>query len=272
MLFSTFYFSGTGNTEWSVRQFSGIVVQSGHRAELYSLDNFERYSGEELIKIVNESTGIGFANPIYGTDIPPIMKAFIHWLTELCIKEGIRAKPFYIINTFGYVNAFGPFAARKIFNKDCFELVAYVNIRLCNNISTYTHKSAFIGSEKLSIRKEKALEELTRLANRLLSSKKYIKGIGPYLLPGIFIRKKVGKSIQGHYQKISVQEKTCNRCMICVKNCPANSIKFKEQRFEFSAECTSCMRCYNFCPTASIMIDGIYTDPQEYFRYKGPER
>lgn len=37
MLFSTFYFSGTGNTKWAVGQFKDIVIKNGHQAELYCL-------------------------------------------------------------------------------------------------------------------------------------------------------------------------------------------------------------------------------------------
>ncbi|WP_085832383.1 EFR1 family ferrodoxin [Clostridium merdae] len=271
MLFTTFYFSGTGNTKWVVEQFKSTVIQSGHQAELYSIDDFKRCKSENLIKIVKESTCIGFANPIYGADIPSIMKAFIRFLTDSLKTEKVYSKPFYFINTFGYVNAYGPFEAKKLFDKDCFKLMAYVNIRVCNNISTYRHKSQLVSSKKLRIRKARAEDELKIMINRLLSSKKHIKGIGPYLLPGILIRKKTQKVIQNNYQLLSVQAKTCNRCMLCLNNCPTRCIKLNNQQFEFSAECTACMRCYNFCPTASIWINGIYTDPKEYFRYRGPE-
>lgn len=271
MLFTTFYFSGTGNTKWAVEQFRSLVIQSGHQAKLYSIDNFKGWASEDLIKIFKESTCIGFANPIYGADIPPIMKAFIRFLTDSLKNKKIHSKSFYVINTFGYVNASGPFEAKKLFGKDCFRLMAYVNIRLCNNISTYKHKSKLASIEKQRVRKAWAVDELKILIKRLLSSKKYIKGIGPYLLPGILIRKMSEKAIQNNYQSLSIQAKTCNRCMICFKNCPTHCIKLNDKQFEFSAECTACMRCYNFCPTSSILINGIFTDPKEYFRYRGPE-
>lgn len=271
MLFSTFYFSGTGNTKWIAEQFSSLVIQSGHQAQLYSIDNFDRFVKEDLAKIVKDSTYIGFANPIYGADIPPIMKSFISLLTDMSKNEKISSKPFYVINTFGYVNASGPFKAIKMFDKNYFKLVAYVNIRLCNNISTYKHKSALLSNEKLSVRKANAIDKLKVLVGRLLSKKKYIRGIGPYLLPGILIRKKSIPAIQHNYQSLSVQTKTCNRCMICINNCPNQSIKLNGLEFEFTNDCTSCMRCYNFCPTSSVLMDGTYTDSKEYFRYRGPE-
>ena len=271
MLFTTFYFSGTGNTKWVAEQLERIVVQSGHQSKLYSIDNFDRSAEADFIKELKESTYIGIANPIYGADVPPIMKRFIMWLTD-CLKSAeIYSVPLYVINTFGYVNAFGPFEAGKLFDQDCFKMMAYVNIRLCNNISTYEHKSKLVSVETQKIKKKRAIGELQTVIERLLSSQNHIKGIGLYLLPGYLIRSKSGNSIQNHFQSLSVQENTCNRCMSCVHNCPTHAILFQNQQFQFTAACTACMRCYNFCPTASILVNGKFTDPKEYFRYRGPE-
>ncbi len=37
MKFSTFYFSGTGNTKWVVEQFNNIIANNGHKAEMLQL-------------------------------------------------------------------------------------------------------------------------------------------------------------------------------------------------------------------------------------------
>ncbi len=272
MLFSTFYFSGTGNTKWAIEKFSHIVNQNGHQAELYSIDNFDDCSSKDFARIIRESSYIGFANPIYGADIPPIMKRFINCLTDIMKAEKIHSKPLYIINTFGYVNACGPIEIEKLLDKDCFILMAYANIRFCNNISTYRHKSRLISREKLIARKKQAVKTIEIMVSRLLVSKKYIRGIGLYLLPGIIIRKKSKIAIENNYRSLSIQIKSCNMCMTCIRNCPTNCIRFNGEQFSFSDKCTSCMRCYNFCPTSSILIDGVFTDPNEYFRYRGLEK
>lgn len=221
-------------------------------------------------EIIKESSFIGFANPIYGAGIPPIMRSFIRLLTDILKTGEVCPKPLYIINTFGYINAFGPFAANKLFDKNYFKLMAYVNIKMCNNVSTYKHRSKLLSSEDLGIRKERAKVKLKTMTGRLLSSRKYINGIGPYLIPGIFIRKKAGQTIKNNYHALSVQTGTCNGCMMCVNNCPMRCIKIVDQQFEFSEGCTACMRCYNFCPTFSILIDAVFTDPDIYHRYRGP--
>lgn len=270
MIFTTFYFSGTGNTKWVVEQFNSILNETSHQTASYAIDKLNRISKEEIADIIKKSAYIGLAHPIYGANVPPIMKEFISLLADIVHVEKIPAKPLYIINTFGYINAFGPFAARKLFGKECFNIKAYSNIKLCNNVSTRSHKTAPITDEKLSIRKQRAIAELHKLIQDILSSKKHIKGIGFYLLAGIIIRKISNQSVKSHYQALSVQMSTCTKCMLCVQRCPANSISFANERFTFSSKCTACMRCYNFCPTASVLINETFTDPQEYFRYKGP--
>jgi len=271
MIFSTFYFSGTGNTKWVVEQLNSIVSKNGHQAEMYSIDNNEKFTEDLLRNIIHESDFIGFANPIYGADIPPIMKRFISRLIDIQKKEKATSKLTYMINTFAYVNAFGPFAAKRLFTNTCFHLRAYVNIRICNNISTPKRKAEKINKTELIKRKEQAKKELLFMTDRLLSEKRYITGIGPYLIPGIVIRKMLGKAVKNNYKSLSVKTETCNKCMLCVNNCPNHSIEIKDSQFKFSADCTACMRCYNFCPTASIMIDGLFADSNEYQRYHGPD-
>jgi len=238
---------------------------------MYSIDNFVDKNPEDFMELIKESDYVGFANPIYGASIPPIMKKFVAFLTEACRREPIVKKPIFIINTFGYVNAFGPFEAKRLFDKNYLQLQAYSNIRLCNNISTYQYKAKPVKREKMDIRKEKAVTKLEFLYTNLLKSKKSIDGIGLYLLPGILIRKKAGYKIKKNYQVLSVKDETCKRCMVCVKNCPTHAISYDGKDFVFSDVCTSCMRCYNFCPTASILVNGVFTNPTKYIRYIGPE-
>ncbi len=270
MLFSTFYFSGTGNTKWVVEQFNDIIVNNGHKSEIYTIDINEILSKEQLLNILNNSDFIGFANPIYGADIPPIMKKFINHVLHLHKSAKITAKPLYIINTFGYINAFGPFAAKRLFVNTGFIFTAYVNIRICNNVSTPKLKVNLINSDKLNRRKEETKKELLTLVKSLIRKKKYITGIGPYLILGIVIRNKVRMSIKNHYKSLSINADTCNKCLLCINNCPCKSIITIDNEIKFSNDCTACMRCYNFCPTSSILVDGKFADPIIYQRYRGP--
>ena len=271
MVFSIFYFSGTGNTKWAVAETVKIAEKNGHQANMYSIDNFRDKAPGYFTSLVRESDCIGFANPIYGATLPKIMKDFIFFLTGEWMKEQIPPKPVFVINTVGYVNAFGPFEAKKLFDSDCFYLQAYCNIRLCNNVSTPKFKSVPVSSGKLNIRKDRAVTKLEHMILSLAKSKKMIHGIGPYLLPGILIRKRMAPEIENYFRTLQVQNETCTRCMACVNNCPTHAISYDGEKFMFSDRCSACMRCYNFCRTASILVDGKFADPAEYIRYRGPE-
>ena len=77
MIFSTFYFSGTGNTKWTVEQFDRIIREKGHEGFVYSIDQNEDMTDAFLTNIIERSDMVGFASPIYASDIAPIMRNFI---------------------------------------------------------------------------------------------------------------------------------------------------------------------------------------------------
>ncbi len=271
MKLSTFYFSGTGNTEWAVREFERIVAEGGHDVNSISIDGIDAQKPSFLVEIVRNSDFIGFANPIYGGNIPPVMMGFVSNLIKALADETEWAKPVYIINTFAYINGFGPFCAGKLLKNTGFRLISYVNIQICNNISTPNLKVKKITQEKLNKRKLLAVEKLQKAAGMLLAGKPYITGRGLYLIPNILIRRISKKAIADNYKVFCVEKNSCERCMLCVDKCPTKSIEHKDDSFRFLPTCTACMRCYNNCPTYSILFNGKFADPNIYERYRGPD-
>ncbi|AFA48642.1 EFR1 family ferrodoxin [Acetobacterium woodii] len=265
MKYTTFYFSGTGNTRWAVSELAKFIQQKGHQAELVSIDKGAQLKDEQIRTIVTDSDAIGFANPIYGGDIPPIMRAFLNRVMDL-IGPLPSQKNTYVINTYGYANAFGPQETQKLLAGSGLTLTAYVNIQLCNNVTS----NKPLDRAKLAKRMERGCHELNHLADCLIAGRKRIKGHGPQLLIGAMIRKKVPEAIAKFYQTLGVDGATCTRCMVCIKNCPTGSIRQQGDQFIFSSGCTACMRCYNFCPTGAITIDGVVANPDKFPRYQGP--
>ncbi|WP_160672288.1 EFR1 family ferrodoxin [Clostridium sp. C8-1-8] len=270
MKFSTFYFSGTGNTEWAVKEFNQLVIEKGHEYESISIESIKNKETSFLEDIIDRSDFVGFANPIYGGNLPPIMKNFIIKLTKVCENKKEISRPVYIINTIAYVNGFGPFCAKKLFINTNFRIISYVNIQLCNNISTPKLKIKALSTDKMNKRKEKAKGQLLKMIDMMLEGKKYINGVGFYLIPNIFIRRVSKDAIENNYKALSIDIATCSRCMLCVNRCPTKSIEYKENKFIFLPSCTACMRCYNNCSSSSILFNGKYADPKIYERYHGP--
>ena len=77
MRFTTFFFSGTGNTWWVVKEFTEFPSKNGNNAEMYSIENNQIKDFSILSELLEKSDAIGFAYPIYGANIPPIMREFI---------------------------------------------------------------------------------------------------------------------------------------------------------------------------------------------------
>ncbi|MDF2988819.1 MAG: hypothetical protein K0R50_4329 [Eubacterium sp.] len=197
------------------------------------------------------------------------MRTFIKNIIKALETERDISKPVYIINTFAYVNGFGPFCSKRLFENSCFNLISYINIRLCNNISRPNLRMNLTNQTKLEKRKKEAVKTLLKMVDLILKGKNNITGIGPYLIPNILIRKKSIKAIENNYKTLSINCDTCNRCMRCVNNCPTKSINYNNNSFTFLPSCTACMRCYNNCPAYSILFNGKFADPDLYERYHG---
>ncbi|MFX0145042.1 MAG: EFR1 family ferrodoxin, partial [Candidatus Hodarchaeota archaeon] len=146
----------------------------------------------------------------------------------------------------------------------------HVNIRLTNNFSTPGLRINPVSHKKLEKRKKKSIKKLNKLYGKIIKNKKRLKGIGPWLIPGMLIRKITTPKMKLSYQRFSINSDTCNSCNVCVSNCPTNSIVKVDNKIIFKKGCTACSRCYNFCPTHSILYNGKFTDPLVYHRYHGP--
>jgi ferredoxin/flavodoxin len=266
MRITVFYFSGTGNTAWAVRHFCAMLAEKGCRADAVSVEDAGAKDDAFLDSALRASDAVGLANPIYGATIPKIMREFIGRLKG----AGAARKPVCWLNTFGYVNGFGPFCAKKLLAGTGLHLVSYVNIRLCNNAVTPRARTDVLSPADLERRKQQALSVLDKAAGKLVGRKPYLTGIGPYLLAGIFIRRVSAAMLAANYRDMGVDPGRCTRCMACVNGCPTGSIRYDNGIFSFEPACTACFRCYNFCPNAAVTVGNTPADPEIYPRYRGP--
>lgn len=265
MRFSIFYFSGTGNTKWAVNELNNSINKIENECKVYSIET----GITNLHEIINDSDIIGFAFPIYGADMPSIVRNFFNEINDTV--NITHDKQCFIITTAGYIDAFGPFSARKVLKRNRLELVGYINIKISNNISTPKIKASFISSEIMKERMNKGKAKIDKLTYSITNQRTHIRNIGFYLLPGVLIRNASKNGKKNNYKVLSVDKERCSQCMTCVNNCPTKSIIFSNGEFSFLPSCTACMRCYNFCPQNAICHEGKFADPSIYKRYRGPQ-
>ena len=69
-----FYFSGTGNTRYIAHHLCNNLNDKGYNAQAVSI---EKLKNADAHKMIDNTSAIGLAWPIYGSDIPRNMQKFI---------------------------------------------------------------------------------------------------------------------------------------------------------------------------------------------------
>ena len=75
-----FYFSGTGNTAWLARKLAQALTRGGMATEAVNIERLDPVSAKAA---AGDCGHIGFAYPIYGSDVPEPMKRFLRRLPPL---------------------------------------------------------------------------------------------------------------------------------------------------------------------------------------------
>jgi len=251
-----FCFSGTGNTRWVCDRFAEEGARSGAlQTTVIALDQdfLDGFAGFPL----GDYDRLGLAHPIYGANLPPLVRRF----AALLEARLVGGTDLFVLATYGFVNGLGPWAEQNLFRR--LRIRQYVNIRMPNNITTPKVRVAMPGPEEVAVRKTQALVLLKEAAARVVSGRKWITGLGLFLLPGIAIRRFAKSAIADHYKQMSVDTARCTLCMLCVTGCPTHAIRFDQGKLHFTSACTTCTRCYNTCPAKAILIEGTYADPKD---------
>ncbi|MFH1512948.1 MAG: EFR1 family ferrodoxin [Bacillota bacterium] len=249
----TFYFSGSGNTQWVIHQLDSMFRQSGYISQCAAIEEIDM--AEYIKSMTNAFDYIGFAYPLYGANIPRIMRGRIRQFLLAARNNPAIPLKLFLINTFAYVNGHGVFQATKLLRHTPFGIIAYLNIKMPNSAPQKRNANRtgqFIADDN---RKRKAVYKLTEFVKRLEHGKTYINGVGPHLFVGKVIRRVLRKAIANNYQKMHVDLRACTKCMQCVRRCPVQCIQYQNGAFIFSSACEACMRCYHGCPAHAISND-----------------
>ena len=243
----TFYFSGSGNTEWVVRRWDGMLKGNGHTSRIAAVE------AVDMAAFVRDLPGafdcIGFAYPVYAADIPRSMFGAIRGFAEAASARPDVAKNLFIINTFAYVNALGIFGARKLFRGTPFRVRSLLNVKMINSAPRKKAKD-LTGPDEA--RKRNAQRQLAAFLKRMEHGKNRVEGVGPQLLGGKLVRALLRRPIQNNYRRMRVDPQVCTGCMLCVRECPTHSIRYENPAFTFADTCEACMRCYHHCPVRAI--------------------
>jgi len=239
-----FYFSGTGNTFWAVKTLCSMNK------------SFSSYSIEEELDVdslIEASDVVGFAYPIYGSDIPEPMKNFMKKCQTTQLKKTI------ILVTQWAFSGDGSTTSREFLSPN-FIIKQSLHLNMPNNISVTKFRWVFpYTTDPIIIAKKlaKAQKKLEKYNKRIQLGE--IKIAGDYPIAR-WVAKIQKKPFRKYYKQflddITFNPTRCTNCNFCVEHCPVDNLVKGELTPTTKGECAMCLRCYNYCPTSAVQYMG----------------
>ena len=224
------YFTATVNCLYVARRIGG---------DLLSIPQLMK---EETIKI--EDDAVGIVCPVYGGQMPKMVKAFI-------ARARIVTDYFFFIYTYGMSETVArPNAIAAA--KEAGLTLSYVNtIKMVDN-----YLPGFEMQNQMDTVGDKKIEEgLDRICRDIRERKKTPLSIGVFdKIKMALIGGTMGKVVlKSDAAQNYIVNDDCIKCGICAKVCPADNITVTD-RVVFSDHCEDCYACLHNCPKNAIQL------------------
>ena len=245
-----YYFSGTGNSANVTQWIAKIATEKGIAVEVFNIAQIDRLH----IPVPPDSALVAFCSPVHGFNYPPVMQAFI-WrfpkgkhpvlllntragmLIGKWITPGVSGVTFYlsalILSLKGYY-------IKAMFPVDLPSNWISVHPGLNDRTVKYLH--------------ERNKERVTIFANKTLAGGQDFRSLCEIIQDVLISPISLGYYFVGRFfiAKTYYTSSTCNNCNLCIKQCPVQAIKIKDNRPYWTFRCESCMHCMSYCPHKAI--------------------
>lgn len=260
-----FYFSGTGNTWWISNTLANILRENGYEADAHSIEKLKLGEANQIIEDCNL---VGFGYPIYGSDLPHIMKDFLNSLQKVDMKES------FIFCTQHIWSGDGARAGIKYIKEKGFSVQWGEHFHMPNNIcTTITGFYPYTNSkDKIILILSKTQNRVRRFVDRIINKQNFRRGFNPISrVLGAFQRVPFNLIHRRLNDEIGIDESSCFHCGKCALICPTQNLEFNGENFFSKARCILCLRCYNFCPVSAITFMNKKHNKKRGEPYRGPE-
>ena len=236
-----FYFTGTGNSLYIAKQLEESPVSIPQEMKLETLD----FTDER----------IGIVTPIYGHEMPQIVKFFLK-------KAAFHTDYFYIILTYG--NRHG--GAAELAKQVCDAYGVKVNyINVIQMVDNWLPN--FDMNEQKAIDKH-IPQQLAPILADLKAKKNTISPVTDTdrAAHQQFLARmsQMPADAWQHLLKIS---DACVGCGICEKVCPSGSVRVKNGRaVHYAGNCQTCLACVHACPQKAIGLVIPEKNPNARYR------
>jgi ferredoxin len=278
------YFSGTGNTEYVVKELQRRLLEKGNDCSILSADKLWAVCGRrpgkkgdadkaqrELSYYLKNTDCLIVSFGVYASLIPKPLFDLIKLLPE-------REMNLACVCTCAKTGGDACLLPLRLLKRKNYRGILAAQVKMPNNIKIPPFSFFTIeNGQQLHKFYASSDKKINLIINKLENKKIYFEGRGLIsLVLGAFQRR--GKSFLTQYfsKNISVS-KDCRQCLQCVQICPQGNIIFEEGKIKFQDRCCFCLRCYSFCPAGAIQFTNKTENLLKYPRYKGfnnfrPER
>lgn len=271
------YFSGTGNTEYVVKEIQSRLRAEGQMCEMLAADKLwadcgrapgkkgdKKLGAQKLTEFLELASVLLLAYPTYASDIP---KPLAELISLLPAKAGLDLA---VVSTCALAGGDCCLLPAKQLKKRGYRAILAAYVIMPNNIKLPSiNYPPFKNGAELKKFYNSSAKAIDRIVAELIEQKKDIsgKGIGGRLLGSSqrFVEKFIDKSF---HKKLFVLA-DCVKCKLCAESCPMGNISFEHGYPDFGPDCCYCLRCYNFCPVTAIQFTDKTRDKKKYPRYKG---
>ena len=236
-----FYFTGTGNSLYAARQLE---------AEPVSIPQVMRGREREFT-----ADSIGIVSPVYGHEVPPMVKDF---LRESTFETGY----FYIILTYGCRHGGAAELAKELCG-ECGVRVDYVNtLHMVDNWLPAFDMDA-----------ERAMDKHIpeQLAAITADVKARRHAISPVTDNDRAAHQEYLRNVSGvpeaMWQNLVVVTERCVGCGVCTRVCPADCMVLENGRAKhIPGNCQDCLACAHACPHKAIALAMPEKNPNARYR------
>jgi ferredoxin len=274
------YFSGTGNTWWISEMLKRNLEQNciqvlAESIEKFGKNNSTEYGCVNFSELINGYDCIGFGYPVYGSDVPQIMKDFMIDVSKDIKKSDkkpmITDKPAFIFCSQWMWSGDGARTGTE-FLGGSFNIMWAEHFNMPNNVCVNFLKLPFT-NDRVKINKilEKTERKINRFASKIIKGKESRRGFNFFsFLSGQIQRVPFRLTFDRFRNDISIDTDKCTLCMKCVRMCPSGNLVAEGRSIKIKGCCIICLRCYDFCPVSAVKYMKQAHKQSRGIPYKGP--
>jgi len=259
-----FYFTGTGNTEFIVRELQAAFGPE-NPTELFNIElpaesgiSTQRHKEHKGIPaaLFERFDLLVFGAPVYGFAIPEPFERFLRRLPSL---RGRKAFLFLTMGGGALAALHHPLSQLR---RRGFDVIRATLFQMPSNVFLTGRNDAGYVYQLLWYTETQDPVRMLGLCRAHVREEVAAIVVGKRKLPSSTMLARFASRLgrvavlSSGWQMKLVQHagRQCNRCAICVRSCPQENIRLSTKSVRFGWRCAMCYRCINICPKHAIRL------------------